>query len=87
MAKSFQLRVLTPEGPVFTGEAIAVQLPGTDGLFQVLAGHAALIAALAPGKVRIDGAEPQPLVFSIGEGLVEVLNDEVVVLSELVTAG
>ena len=39
---------------VFAGEAEAVQLPGLDGLFQVLNGHAPIISALKEGVVKID---------------------------------
>lgn len=49
-----QLEIITPEVRVFTGEAVAVQLPGLDGLFQVLNGHAPIISALKEGTVKID---------------------------------
>lgn len=49
-----QLEIITPEVKVFTGEAEAVQLPGLDGLFQILNGHAPIISALKEGIVKID---------------------------------
>lgn len=49
-----QLEIITPEVKVFAGEAEAVQLPGLDGLFQVLNGHAPIISALKEGTVKID---------------------------------
>ncbi len=53
-----QLEIITPEVKVFAGEAEAVQLPGLDGLFQVLNGHAPIISALKEGTVKIDLASP-----------------------------
>lgn len=78
-----RVRLLTPKGPVYTGDAVSVQLPGTDGLFEVLTGHAPLIAALKPGPVTIKSSSGQHA-YAIGEGLAEVLGDQVIVLTELV---
>lgn len=49
-----QLEIITPERKVFAGEVEAVQLPGLDGLFQVLNGHAPIISALKEGVVKVD---------------------------------
>lgn len=49
-----QLEIITPEVNVFAGDAEAVQLPGLDGLFQVLNGHAPIISALKEGIVKVD---------------------------------
>jgi F-type H+-transporting ATPase subunit epsilon len=49
-----QLEIITPEFKVFSGEVEAVQLPGLDGSFQVLKGHAPIISALQKGSVKID---------------------------------
>lgn len=49
-----QLEIITPEANVFAGDANAVQLPGLDGLFQVLNGHAPIISALKEGVVKVD---------------------------------
>ncbi len=52
-----QLEIITPETKIFNGKADAVQLPGKDGLFQILDGHAALISTLKEGMVKIDLAD------------------------------
>ena len=49
-----QLEIITPEALIFQGEAKAVQFPGLDGSFQVLAGHAPIIAGLNTGIVKVD---------------------------------
>lgn len=52
------LEIITPESKVFNGEVEAVQLPGKDGLFQVLNNHAPIISALVEGKIKIDLKNP-----------------------------
>ncbi len=49
-----QLEIITPDKKIFKGEVDAVQLPGLDGSFQVLKGHAPIISALAKGTVKIN---------------------------------
>lgn len=53
-----QLEIITPESNIFAGEAQAVQLPGLDGLFQVLNNHAPIISALQQGTVKVELAKP-----------------------------
>jgi F-type H+-transporting ATPase subunit epsilon len=48
------VEIITPEQKLYQGEAEAVQLPGKDGLFQILDKHAPLIATLAEGTVKLD---------------------------------
>ena len=48
------LEIITPETKIFDGEVEAVQLPGLDGSFQVLRGHAPIISALREGIVKVD---------------------------------
>ncbi len=43
------LEILTPERKLFSGEVYGVQLPGIDGLFEVLDKHAPLVSAI---KIR-----------------------------------
>ncbi|WP_421752240.1 F0F1 ATP synthase subunit epsilon [Croceimicrobium sp.] len=48
------LEIITPESKIFEGEADAVRLPGKEGLFQILNGHAPMISTLRAGEVKID---------------------------------
>jgi F-type H+-transporting ATPase subunit epsilon len=48
------LEIITPNATIFSGKAAAVQLPGKDGLFQVLDNHAPIIAALKEGTIKIE---------------------------------
>ena len=77
-----QLEVLTPEKKLFSGEAKAVQFPGTDGLFQILNGHAPLIATLRAGDIRVETAEGSTESIAINGGVVEVSNNVLSVLAQ-----
>ncbi len=46
------LEILTPEKKLFSGNVQGVQLPGVDGLFEILDKHAPLVSALGIGKTR-----------------------------------
>ncbi|MCQ2280377.1 MAG: ATP synthase F1 subunit epsilon [Bacteroidales bacterium] len=76
------LEIITPGKELFKGEATLVQLPGLDGLFEILNNHAPLISALKAGKVKITDAQEQTQFFDIRGGVVEVLNNKVLVLAE-----
>lgn len=49
-----KLEIITPESKIFEGEVDAVRLPGKEGLFQILNGHAPLISTLKEGELKID---------------------------------
>jgi F-type H+-transporting ATPase subunit epsilon len=74
-----QLEILTPDKTVFSGEVDSVTLPGSGGQFQVLKNHAALVSSLEKGNIKlmVNKVEQQ---FEIGGGVVEVLNNKIVVL-------
>ncbi len=76
-----QLDILTPEGQVYSGEAELVQMPGLDGLFEVLKNHAPMIAALAEGSMKVEN-QGQTQRFRIRPGFVEVLRNRISVLVE-----
>lgn len=78
------LEILTPERKVYSGNVYGVQLPGEDGMFEVLEKHAPLVASLKSGKLKIlkDKGMTNTSFFTIQGGFVEVLNNKVTVLVE-----
>ena len=53
MAATFNFELVTPERLVFSGEATQVVVPGMEGDFAVLAGHAPFISTLRPGILEV----------------------------------
>jgi F-type H+-transporting ATPase subunit epsilon len=78
---ALQVDIITPERNLYSGSANAVQLPGTEGLFQILTNHAPLMASLTAGTVKIEGAKGSELV-AIDGGVVEVSGNTVTVLAK-----
>ncbi|MDB5134230.1 MAG: atpC [Mucilaginibacter sp.] len=78
------LEILTPDKKVFEGEVSSVSLPGTLGSFEVLSHHAPLISTLEDGKLTVRGSGKEE-VYLIQGGVVEVLNNKVMVLAEGIT--
>ena len=81
---TFRLTVSSPDGQVFSGQAIGLFLRGADGDLAVLAGHIPLITAVRPGEVRVELPEDAEEDWLIGEttgGLLTVGPDAVVLLT------
>ncbi len=81
MAKTFKLRLLTPDRSVFEDAVDGVIVPGEEGELGVLAGHARLVSTLIPGVVRYVQND-RSFSCAIGGGFVEVYRDGVTVLAD-----
>lgn len=75
------LELLTPDKKVFSGEVISVQVPGTQGSFEVLKNHAPIISTLETGNVKVKSKDGISI-FRISSGVIEVLKNKVVILAE-----
>lgn len=77
-----RVRLVTPERTLFEHTAEAVELPSKTGYFEVLYGHAPLVAELGAGDVIVRGAgEDGPARFNVSWGFAEVLPDRVTILA------
>jgi F-type H+-transporting ATPase subunit epsilon len=76
-----QLEIITPEENIYSGEVELINLPGSDGFFGLLDGHAPLVSTLKAGAINIteNGEEKT---FTVKGGVVEVNNNKVIVLAE-----
>ena len=77
-----RLEIITPMSTLFSGDVTLVQLPGIDGLFEILPSHAPLVSALKEGRVKIEDGQNEPQFFDIRGGVVEVSHDKVLLLAE-----
>ncbi len=75
------LEIITPDKTIFKGEADLVQLPGIDGSFEILNNHAPLISALKQGKIKVGKGKSEEF-FDIKGGVIEVLENKVLILAE-----
>ncbi|MFL5066875.1 MAG: F0F1 ATP synthase subunit epsilon [Xanthobacteraceae bacterium] len=77
---TFHFDLVSPEQLVFSGEVEHVVVPGSEGEFGVLAGHAPLVAMLRPGILKILGPNEQRILV-VG-GFAEVTGDALTVLAD-----
>ena len=76
MSVTIQLDVITPERETFSEEVSDVVVPGTDGEFAALPGHAPMIALVSPGILLVGGDRK----IVVDSGYAEVQPDRVAVL-------
>ncbi|MDA0712502.1 MAG: ATP synthase F1 subunit epsilon [bacterium] len=89
-----EFEIVTPQRKLFRIHCSSVTLPGLDGEFEILAGHAALLTALKTGIASVKepksidedellfSTSPKNFRFMIAEGFAEVSHKKVSVLCE-----
>ena len=78
--RTFDVSVVTPEGPAYEGEAEMLIVPGAAGEIGVLARHAPLIATLKAGSTRVHVTEKDVREFATGPGFFQVQFDRAIAL-------
>jgi F-type H+-transporting ATPase subunit epsilon len=79
---TFQFDLVSPEKLLFSGLVDQVDVPGTEGDFGVLAGHAPLMTTLRPGILLLH-REGGALKVVVTGGFAEVNPDGLTVLADL----
>jgi F-type H+-transporting ATPase subunit epsilon len=88
--RTFNVSLVTPEGPAFEGDVEMLIVPGADGEIGVLARHAPLVALLNAGSTRIyrDRASDDVVEFATGPGFFKIEQDRALALvDDAVEAG
>ena len=73
--------IITPDKNLFKGEASSVVAPGSDGSLGILDNHAPLISSLKEGQIKLTTTEGEKS-FDVNGGVIEVLNNKVIILAE-----
>jgi F-type H+-transporting ATPase subunit epsilon len=81
MAESLTLRIISPDRIVLDEPVDSVRLPGIDGSFGVLRGHAPMVAAITAGTLQYRQAGAKKVLF-VSDGFCEVAKNVVRVVSE-----
>ena len=90
------LEIVSPEATLFAGEVKSVTVPGINGEFQMLQGHAPVVSLLQEGNVKVEGnvtiEEEHEGLFSkdasgktilvIASGTIELKDNKVIVLAD-----
>ena len=85
MANTLRLEIVTPEATVYSQDVEMVTLPAVNGQMGVLPQHIRLMTQMVPGEmiVRKDGHDD---FLAVGEGLVEVTNERVSIVTNMAVA-
>jgi len=82
---TFQFDLVSPEKLAFSGEVDQVDVPGVEGDFGVLAGHAPIVAAIRPGILTVISGGTHQKIIVLG-GLAEMSEKGLTVLADVATS-
>ena len=82
MAGTFKFELVTPERMVVSEEATQVVVPGTEGEFAVLPGHAPVVSSLRPGVLDATLSNARKVRVFVKGGLAECDATHLTVLAE-----
>ena len=82
---TFHFDLVSPEKLAFSGEVDQVDVPGVEGDFGVLAGHAPVVAAIRPGILTVTTGGAHQKIIVLG-GLAEVSDNGLTVLADVATS-
>jgi F-type H+-transporting ATPase subunit epsilon len=82
MAEKIHFDLVSPERLLLSEDVEMVTLPGAEGYFGVLAGHAPVISTLRPGVIEVKGGDTPDLRLFVRGGFAEVDGKKVIVLAE-----
>jgi F-type H+-transporting ATPase subunit epsilon len=82
---TFHFDLVSPEKLTFSGEVDQVDIPGAEGDFGVLAGHAPVVATIRPGILTVTTGGSHEKIIVLG-GLAEVSAKGLTVLADVATS-
>ena len=82
---TFHFDLVSPEKLAFSGQVDQVDVPGVEGDFGVLAGHAPVVAAIRPGILTVTSGGTHQKIIVLG-GLAEVSDNGLTVLADVATS-
>ncbi|MFL5464169.1 MAG: ATP synthase F1 subunit epsilon [Gemmatimonadaceae bacterium] len=77
-----KVSVISPEAVLFEGDTDSVVAPAYDGEVGILTDHAPLMTLLGNGRLRLAGAGSGGRSFNVAGGFMQVLNNQVRVVTE-----
>lgn len=90
------LEIVSPEATLFAGEVKSVTVPGINGEFQMLQGHAPVVSLLQEGNVKVEGTisleeehaekftkdASGKTLLAITSGTIELKDNKIIVLAD-----
>lgn len=82
MAAAFKFELVSPERLLMSEDVTEVDVPGSDGRFGVLAGHAPVMSTIEPGVIDITMADGKQVKFFVRGGFADVSASGLTILAE-----
>jgi F-type H+-transporting ATPase subunit epsilon len=80
--ETMKLEIVTPHGPIFSGDVRSATFPGAEGEFGVLPEHASLVSLLDTGVIEIEKTDGKTESVVIDSGYVKVDENKTLVVVE-----
>ena len=81
MMKTFTLKIASPNGELFNGEAVMLSVRGTEGELAVMAGHIPFVSSIKPCECKIAFEDGTEKTAKTDGGVLTVSSEKVLLLS------
>jgi F-type H+-transporting ATPase subunit epsilon len=78
--KTLNLTIARVDTPVFSGSAVSVTVPGSEGEMTLLADHTPLMTALRAGTITVRKEDGSTETYEVASGTLEVSKNQVTIL-------
>ena len=85
MVNSLKLEIVTPDAVVYSEDVEMVTLQGVEGQMGIYPQHVRLMTQLVPGEMIVHKGGRDDF-LAVGEGLVEITNDRVAIVTDMAVA-
>ncbi len=85
MVNTLKLEIVTPDAVVYSEEVEMVTLEGVEGQMGIYPQHVRLMTQLVPGEMIVHKGGRDDF-LAVGEGLVEITNDRVAIVTDMAVA-
>ncbi|TKX30826.1 ATP synthase F1 subunit epsilon [Campylobacter estrildidarum] len=82
MSDLFKIEIITPMGVIYEGDIKSVTLPGSEGEFGILKGHATLVSSLKSGLIDIEKDDLNHELIAIDAGHAKVDENKISILAK-----
>ncbi|MEM8636846.1 MAG: F0F1 ATP synthase subunit epsilon [Pseudomonadota bacterium] len=83
MAEPFPFELVSPERLIYSGDALEVLVPGTEGYFTVMKDHAPFMSTVKPGVIEVKLGSGEDMKVFIRGGLADVSPTGLTLLAEV----
>ena len=85
MVNTLKLEIVTPNAVVYSEDVEMVTLQGVEGQMGIYPQHVRLMTQLVPGEMIVHKGGRDDF-LAVGEGLVEITNDRVAIVTDMAVA-